>query len=59
MSSNPSNYSKSDEMTNIREERVSKLRHELRDHYRSLSNHTFLSQEWLKMVDTIYQVAGV
>eukprot|EP00455_Lapot_gusevi_P008268 TRINITY_DN1358_c0_g1_i1.p1 TRINITY_DN1358_c0_g1~~TRINITY_DN1358_c0_g1_i1.p1 ORF type:complete len:361 (-),score=93.18 TRINITY_DN1358_c0_g1_i1:117-1139(-) len=45
--------------TASRDERIARLKSELRDHIRSLADFRFLSVEWLKMAESLQQVANV
>ncbi len=42
-----------------REERLARLKAELREHIRALGDFKFLSVEWLKMAESLQQVANV
>lgn len=49
-------YSKSDDATSSREERMSRLKYELREHIRYLSDYQLLNTDWLRMAESLHQV---
>jgi len=45
--------------SDLREEKLNRLKIELREHIRFLSDYSLLSPEWLRMADSLGQIAAV
>ena len=52
-------YSKADDAASSREERLARLKTELREHIRFLSDYDLLSSDWLRMAESMHQIANV
>ena len=52
-------YVKADSVAATREQRLKKLKFELREHIRFLGNYPLLSADWLRMVDSLNQISNV
>ena len=52
-------YSKADDAASSREERLGRLKTELREHIRFLSDYDPLSSDWLRMAESMHQIANV
>ena len=52
-------YSKADDAASSREERLTRLKAELREHIRFLSDYELLSSDWLRMAESMHQIANV
>lgn len=52
-------YSKSDDAGASREERMNRLKFELREHIRFLADYELLSSDWLRMAESLHQIANV
>jgi hypothetical protein len=52
-------YVKSDEVSVSREDRLNRLKAELREHIRYLSDYELLSNEWFRMAESLHQIANV
>lgn len=59
LSSKKSAYSKADDAASSREERLARLKTELREHIRFLSDYELLSSDWLRMAESMHQIANV
>jgi len=53
------NYVKGDDVSLTREEKIGRLKFELREHIRFLGDHDVLSTEWLRMAESLHQIANV
>jgi len=54
-----STYTKADDAAAGREERLARLKTELREHIRFLSDYELLSTDWLRMAESMHQIANV
>jgi len=52
-------YNKADEAGASREERMARLKAELREHIRFLADYDLLSTDWLRMAESLHQIANV
>jgi len=52
-------YNKADDAGASREERMSRLKFELREHIRFLADYDLLSTDWLRMAESLHQIANV
>ena len=52
-------YSKADDAASSREDRLVRLKTELREHIRFLSDYELLSSDWLRMAESLHQIANV
>ncbi len=52
-------YVKSDDVQQSRDERMQRLRAELREHIRFLNDHDIMSDNWLRMAESLHQIANV
>mmetsp|Transcript_19544 Transcript_19544/g.38689 ORF Transcript_19544/g.38689 Transcript_19544/m.38689 type:complete len:341 (-) Transcript_19544:217-1239(-) len=52
-------YVKTDDPNASREERMTRLKFELREHIRFLTDFEILSVDWLKMAESLHQIANV
>jgi len=53
------NYVKSDDPNISREERMTRLKFELREHIRFLSDYDVMTTDWLRMAESLHQIANV
>lgn len=52
-------YESSGDASSTKEERITRLKFELREHIRFLSDFKLLSKDWLKMAESLHQIANV
>lgn len=59
LTSKKSAYSKEDDPSVSREDRIARLKTELREHIRFLSDYEPMSTDWLRMAESMHQIANV